>query len=144
MIIKFLQSSDASGEGIRSGSSSRSTGSNTAAAAPEFIETSSMRESNVIVAAHLNERDFGFARFAIPELRSHQGYEDWLDFRQGSLWGLEMAGFKVEIIPVSLSAFEMWRRMKSTPLSISALDRFARVYARRVVSQQLEEDALLD
>jgi hypothetical protein len=103
-----------------------------------------MRESNVIVAAHLNERDFGFARFAIPELRSLQDYEDWLDFRQGSLWGLEMAGFKVEIIPVSLSAFEMWRRMKSTPPSISALDRFARVYARRVVSQQFEEDALLD
>ena len=81
----------------------------------------------------------GWRRFAIPELRALQDYEDWLGFRQGSLWGLEMAGFKVEISPASFSAFEAWSRMSSTLPSISALDRLAGAPARRAV---FEEDAL--
>jgi hypothetical protein len=98
-----------------------------------------MGEPSVVFAAHLSERDYELARFVIPELRAFQDYEDWLDFRQGSLWGLEMAGFKVEIIPVSLSAFETWRRTTSTPPRVPELDQFARVQAHRVVNERRDE-----
>jgi hypothetical protein len=107
--------------------------------APRLIETSSFREPSVIFAAHLSERDYELARDVIPELRAFQDYEDWLDFRQGSLWGLEMAGFKVEVIPVSLSAFETWRRTASTPPCIPELDQFARVHAQHIVNERGDE-----
>jgi hypothetical protein len=108
-------------------------------ATPGFIETSLLQESSLIFAAQLNERDYELARRVIPELRAFQDYDDWLDFRNGSFWGLEMAGFKVEIVPVSLSAFETWLRTTPTPPRISALDRFAGVYALRAAHRQFEE-----
>jgi hypothetical protein len=134
MIIKFLQSPNADMERI--GSRSLSSSSCLNMAESEFIETSSKRESNIIFAAYLNKRDFRLARFAIPEMRAFHDYQDWLDFRQGSLWGLEMAGFQVEIIRVSWSMFEMWRSSTSTPPDISALDQFARIRADRIGSKQ--------
>jgi hypothetical protein len=138
MIIKFLQSTDDNKERIRF-PFPVSEHELASCVAPGFIETNSMGEPTVIFAAHLSERDYELARFVIPELRAFQDYEDWLDFRQGSLWGLEMAGFKVEMIPVSLSAFETWRRTTSTPPGIPELDQFARVQAHRVVNERGDE-----
>jgi hypothetical protein len=137
MIIKFLQSTDDNKERIRFPFLIREPELEYCVA-PRFIETSSMGESSVIFAAHLSQRDYELARFVIPELRAFKDYEDWLDFREGSLWGLEMAGFKVEIIPVSLSAFETWRRTTSTPPRIPELDQFARVQAH-VVNERGDE-----
>jgi hypothetical protein len=138
MIIKFLQSTDDDKERIGFPFLIREHELELCVA-PRLIETSSFREPSVIFAAHLSERDYELARDVIPELRAFQDYEDWLDFRQGSLWGLEMAGFKVEVIPVSLRAFETWRRTASTPPCIPELDQFARVHAQHIVNERGDE-----
>ena len=39
----------------------------------------------------------------MPEMRAFEDYEDWLDFRAGMFWGLEMAGFTVNLVQVNLS-----------------------------------------
>lgn len=92
-----------------------------------------MTESSNIVAAHLTERDFRLATLSIPEMRGFQDYEDWLDYRMATSWGLEMAGYTVEMVPVDLSKFIAWRRSASEAPTISALDRFARISKLRVV-----------
>ena len=140
MIIKFLQSLDAEDQ----------VGSHFLSACPmgnigamsEFIEASSTSESSNIAAAHLTEQDFRLARLSIPAIAAFQDYEDWLDYRMGTFWGLEMAGFTVELIPVDLSAFIAWRRLTSAALTISALDRFARVSNLRIIDTKRHEDGL--
>ena len=108
----------------------------------DFIAASSTSESSNIVAAHLTERDYRLASLSIPAIAAFQDYEDWLDYRMGTFWGLEMAGFTVEIIPVDLSAFIAWRRLTSEALSISALDRFARISNLQIIETKGEEDDL--
>jgi hypothetical protein len=138
MIVKFLQSPDDDRQriGFPSVTTERSV---EYCAAPQSIETDSMQEVSIVFAGHLSEQDYELARFVMPELRTFHDYEDWLDFRHGSLWGLGMAGFKVEIISVSLRVFEEWCRTTSTPPSICALDRFACAHAHRVVNEQRDE-----
>jgi hypothetical protein len=108
----------------------------------ESIEASSTTESSNIVAAHLTERDYRLARLSIPGMAAFQDYEDWLDYRIGTFWGLEMAGFTVELIPVDLSEFIAWRRLASAALTISALDRFARISKLRIIEAKRQEDDL--
>jgi hypothetical protein len=140
MIIKFLQSRDADDHAGSHLSSTRSRGNIGAMA--EFAESGSTSESSNIVAAHLSERDYRLARLSIPAIAAFQDYEDWLDYRMGTFWGLEMAGFTVEIIPVDLSAFIAWRRLTSEALSISALDRFARIRNLRIIEAKRQENDL--
>jgi hypothetical protein len=131
MIIKFLQSLDA---GDQIGSHFLSTcATGKIGAMAEFIESSAKNESSNIVAAHLKERDFRLARLSIPAIAAFQDYEDWRDYRMGTFWGLEMAGFTVEMIPVDLSEFIARRRLASAALTISALDRFARISKLRII-----------
>lgn len=131
MIIKFLQSPGADQE--RAGSRGPSTicRENSAPAA-ERIDAAPTLESSHIVAAYLTEADYRLARMIVPEMSAFKDYEDWLDFRTGMFWGLEMAGFTVELIPVDLAEFATWRQMTSDLPSISALDRFARSCDPRV------------
>jgi hypothetical protein len=140
MIIKFLPSQEAKDRVGSHFSSVCSTGNIGAMA--EFIEASSTSESSNIVAAHLTERDFRLARLSIPEMGAFQDYEDWLDYRMGTFWGLEMAGLTVEMIPVDLSEFIAWRRSASAALTISALDRFARISKPRIIETKRQEDDL--
>jgi hypothetical protein len=140
MIIKFLQSLDAEDQVGSHFSATRSR--RNIGAMAEFIETSSMSESSNIVAAHLTKRDYRLARLSIPAMAAFQDYEDWLDYRMGTFWGLEMAGFTVEIIPVDLSAFLAWSRRTSEALSISALDRFARIGKVRIIETKRQEGDL--
>jgi hypothetical protein len=140
MIIKFLQSLDAE---VQIGSHFLSTcATGNIGAMAEFIESSSTSESSNIVAAHLTERDFRLARLSIPAMGAFEDYEDWLDYRMGTFWGLEMAGFTVELIPVDLSGFIAWRRLASAALTISALDRFARISKLRIIEAKRQEDDL--
>lgn len=89
------------------------------------MEAALPREPSRIVVAHLTERDFASARLTIPEIGAFKDYEDWIDFRTSGLFGLEVAGFSVEQIPVDLAKFSKWREATSTLPSISALDQFA-------------------
>jgi hypothetical protein len=140
MIIKFLQSLDAE---VQIGSHFLSTcATGNIGAMAEFIESSATSESSNIVAAHLTERDFRLARLSIPAMGAFEDYEDWLDYRMGTFWGLEMAGFTVELIPVDLSGFIAWRRLASAALTISALDRFARISKLRIIEAKRQEDDL--
>jgi hypothetical protein len=134
MIIKFLQSLDAEDQIGSHFSATRSTGN--IGAMVEFIEVSSTSESSNIVAAHLTEQDYRLARLSMPAMAAFQDYEDWLDYRMGTFWGLEMAGFTVEVIPVDLSAFIAWGRLTSEAPSISALDRFARIRNLRMIETE--------
>jgi hypothetical protein len=125
MNIKFLQSQGAQQE--RVGSQAPSTGERRdSAATGEGMEAILLGESSRVVAAHLTERDYELAKLTIPELGAFEDYSDWLDFRAGSFFGLEIAGYSVEFVPVDLDKFENWRRTTSTPPSLSALDQFAR------------------
>jgi len=125
MIIKFLQSVDPEKEQVGSQDPSAISGESSAAAA-EFIDAISTADSNHVVAAYLTEGDYRLARMIVPEMSAFEDYEDWLDFRTGVFWGLEMAGFTVNLVPVDLSEFAIWRETRSIISSISALDRFAR------------------
>jgi hypothetical protein len=125
MIIKFLQSVDPEQERLGSQDPSTIPGESSAAAA-EFNDGVSTCDSSRVVAADLTEGDYRLARMTMPELRAFEDYEDWLDFRTGVFWGLEMAGFTVNLVPVDLSEFAIWRETTSINSSISALDRFAR------------------
>src|ERR1700728_563019 len=124
MIIKFLQSVDPEQEQVGSQDPSAIPGVRSAAA--EFIDSFSTPDSNRVVAAYLTEGDYRLARMIVPEMSTFEDYEDWLDFRTGVFWGLEMAGFTVNLVPVDLSEFAIWRETTSIISSISALDRFAR------------------
>lgn len=125
MIIKFLQSVDPEKEQVGSQDPSAISGESSPAAA-EFIGAISTADSNHVVAAYLTEGDYRLARMIVPEMSTFEDYEDWLDFRTGVFWGLEMAGFTVNLVPVDLSEFAIWRETGSIISSISALDRFAR------------------
>ena len=125
MIIKFLQSVDPEQEQVGSQDPSAIPGESSADAA-EFIDAFSTPDSNRVVAAYLTEGDYRLARMTMPELRAFEDYEDWLDFRTGVFWGLEMAGFTVNLVRVNLAEFVIWCTATSIILSISALDRFAR------------------
>lgn len=125
MIIKFLQSADPEKEQVGSQDPSAISGESSATAA-EFIDAISTADSNHVVAAYLTEGDYRLARMIVPEMSAFKDYEDWLDFRTGVFWGLEMAGFRVNLVPVDLSEFAIWRETRSIISSISALDRFAR------------------
>jgi hypothetical protein len=125
MIIKFLQSVDPEKEQVGSQDPSTISGESSAAAA-EVIDAISTADSNHVVAAYLTEGDYRLARMIVPEMSAFEDYEDWLDFRTGVFWGLEMAGFTVNLVPVDLSEFAIWRETRSMISSISALDRFAR------------------
>jgi hypothetical protein len=128
MIIKFLQSQGAKQE--RVGSQVPSAGERRdSATTGEYMEAILPGESSRVVAAHLTERDYEVARLTIPELGAFEEYADWLDFRAGAFFGLEIAGFSVELVPVDLAKFATWRRTTSTPPSLSALDQFARSFA---------------
>lgn len=125
MIIKFLQSQRAEQE--LAGSRVPSAGERRdSARTAECAEAILPGESSRAVAAHLAQEDYGLAKLTIAELGAFEDYADWLDFRAGALFGLEMAGFSVELVPVDLAKFATWRRMTSIEPSISALDQFAR------------------
>ena len=125
MIIKFLQSSHAEQERAGPRDPSTTCRQNSAPAA-ERIDAAPTLESSHIVAAYLTETDYRSARMIVPEMGAFKDYEEWLDFRVGMFWGLEMAGFTVELVSVDLAEFATWRRTTSTLSSISALDQFAR------------------
>src|SRR5271170_1090417 len=103
MIIKFLQSVDPEQERLGSQDPSTIPGESSAAAA-EFNDAVSTCDSSRVVAADLTEGDSRLARMTVPELRA---FEDYEDFRTGVFWGLEMAGFTVNLVPVDLSEFEI-------------------------------------
>ena len=134
MIIKFLQSVDPEQEQVGSQDPSAIPGESSAAAA-EFIDAFSTPDSNRVVAAYLTEGDYRLARMTMPELRAFEDYEDWLDFRTGVFWGLEMAGFTVNLVRVNLAEFVIWCTATSIILSISALDRFARFRGLRAAHE---------
>jgi hypothetical protein len=125
MIIKFLPSEDRERELL--GSHDPSTiPCESSAAAVELVDAVSTCDSSYIVVADLSEDDYRSARMMAPELSAFEDYEDWLDFRTGMLWGLEMAGFTVSRVQVSMAEFAVWCATMSILPSISALDRFAR------------------
>src|SRR5579863_1292137 len=125
MIIKFLQSPCAEKDQVGSGDRPTIRGRNSAATA-EFIDAVPASESSQFIAADLNDADYWLARIIIPEIGAFKDYEDWLDFRVGMFWALEMAGIAVKPIQVDLYEFAIWHRTTSTLPNISALDRFAR------------------
>jgi hypothetical protein len=125
MIIKFLQSPD--GEQKRVGSPLPSVSHNTnGAATGARMEAVLPRESSRVAAALLTEHDYKLAKSMIPEMGAFKDYDDWLDFRAGTFFGLEMAGVTVELVTVDLAMFATWRQATSAEPSISALDQFAR------------------
>lgn len=127
MIIKFLQSQSTKRERVGSKApSTRERPDN--AATGEHMEAVLPGESSRVVAAHLTERDYELAKLTIPELGAFEDYADWLDFRAGAFFGLEIAGFSVEFVAVDLAKFAAWRRTTSAPPSLAALDQFARSF----------------
>ena len=124
MIIKFLPSVDAERQRFGPHGPSKVHWEISASAA-EFIDPASTRDSSRVVAGDLTEHDYPSARMIVPELSPFEDYEDWLDFRTGTLWGLEMAGFTVSLVPVNLKEFADWCESRSILPTISALDRFA-------------------
>ena len=135
MIIKFLQSRDGEQERIQSRFPLTGDRGNSAATG-ECMEAIFPHDSSRVVAAHLTERDYELARLIIPEMSTFDDYEDCLDFRAGTIHGLEIAGFTVEMVPLDLEKFAAWRRTTSTPPSISALDQFARSLGSDTVRRQ--------
>lgn len=141
MILKFLQSVDPEQERLGSQDPSTIPGESSAAAA-EFNDAVSTWDSSRVVAADLTEGDYRLARMTTPELRAFEDYEDWLDFRAGMFWGLEMAGFTVNLVQVNLAEFAIWCTTTSIRPSISALDRFARSRDLRAVDDQCDRGVL--
>jgi hypothetical protein len=137
MIIKFLPSVNSEKERLGSQVPSTVPWENSVAAA-EFDDAVSTYDSARVVAADLAEGDYRLARMIVPELSAFEDYEDWLDFRTGMLWGLEMAGFTVSLVPVRLAEFAVWREKTSILPSISALDLFARSRLAAEVADQCE------
>ncbi|HEY1453192.1 MAG TPA: hypothetical protein VGF57_06990 [Roseiarcus sp.] len=127
MIIKFLQSPDGEQGPVRSPPPSISDSVNSAAGGA-YVEASLPSESSRVVAALLTEQDYKLARLMIPEMGAFKDYEDWLDFRAGTFFGLEIAGLTVELVAVDLEMFTTWREGATAQLSISALDEFARAH----------------
>ncbi len=140
MIIKFLQSPPA-GEQRSSPHSLPACNLKDREEDSSAREVRSQRDCDNCVVAHLDENEFALAKFAIPEIRAFQDYDDWLDFREAALFALRMAGFNVKIIPVQIAAFANWRRWTSTSPSLSALDRFAREGQRRSDRENLHWSA---
>ena len=48
----------------------------------------------------------------IPEMDAFKDYDDWLDFRAGTFFGLEIAGLTVELVAVDLKMFTKWRKRR--------------------------------
>jgi len=125
MIIKFLASADSEKERLASQDPLTVPSDNSAAAA-ELDDAVSTPDSRHVVAADLAEGDYRLARMLVPELSAFEDYDDWLDFRTGMLWGLEMAGFTVSLVRLRLDEFVVWCEKISILPSISALDLFVR------------------
>jgi hypothetical protein len=141
MIIKFLQVPEGVRE--RSGRVRRSAMSaDSRAPISEPLKAAPEKKSDCIVAALLDEREYALARFAAPEFQQFQDYEDWLDFREGSLAGLRMAGFEIEMVAIDLVAFMSWCRTAAKAPTIAVLDEFAVLTAARARGQR-EKDARL-
>jgi hypothetical protein len=77
------------------------------------------------------EDEFGRAQIAIPDLRAHAEYEDWLDCREGFQMGLAMAGVDAKLVCVPLAQFLAWRRRAAAPLGERSLDAFAAMLWRQ-------------
>jgi hypothetical protein len=119
MIIKFLQSRDSEQERVQSRFPLTGDTRNSAATG-ECMEAILPHDSSRVVAVHLTKRDYELARLIIPEMSTFDDYEDWLDFRAGTIHGLEIAGFTVELVALDLDKFAAWCRTTSTQPSISA------------------------
>lgn len=133
MIIKFLQAPD----GFRSASVGRpETPAGDRASIPEPAKAAPEVKSDCMVAADLDERQYALARFAAPEFQQFQDYEDWLDFREGSLCGLRMAGIDVEMVAVDLVAFMSWCRTAAKSPAIATLDEFAALTRARAAGRR--------
>jgi hypothetical protein len=101
-----------------------------------------LKKSNRIVAAELSERQYALARLAVPALQEFHDYADWLDFREGSLFGLSVAGFHVDMVAIDLPSFVSWCRRTSTPPSVGALDEFAGLTAVQDLDQRRRDARL--
>src|SRR5271156_1949282 len=113
MIIKFLQSPDGEQGPVGSPLPSISDSANSAATGA-YVEAVLPSESNRVAAALLTEQDYKLARLMIPEMDAFKDYDDWLDFRAGTFFGLEIAGLTVEFVAVDLKMFTTWRQATST------------------------------
>ena len=113
MIIKFLQSRDGEQERVQPRFPLTGDRGNSAATG-ECMKAILPDDSSRVVAAHLTERDYELARLIIPEMSTFKDYEDWLDFRAGTIHGLEIAGFNVEQVSFELEKFSTWCRKTST------------------------------
>lgn len=131
MIIKFLQSPGGEQGPVGSPLPSISDSANSVPTGA-YMEASLPRESGRVVAALLTEQDYKLARLMIPEIGAFNDYDDWLDFRAGTFFGLEIAGLTVELVAVDLEMFTTWRQGATAQLSISALDEFARAQEARI------------
>ena len=135
MIIKFLQAPDGFRE--RSAPQGRpETSVDDRASVPEPAKAAPEGRSDCMIAADLDERQYALARFAAPEFQQFQDYQDWLDFREGSLWGLRMAGIEVEMVEVDLVAFMSWCRTAAKSPTIATLDEFAALTKARAAGQR--------
>ena len=70
--------------------------------------------------------EFELAKAKMSDLNWCRDYEDWLDFREGSLLGLAMAGERVSVVHVDLGAFLGWCSDHSRRPDQSALDGYAK------------------
>lgn len=126
MIIKFLQARDGFQERSASPGQPEMSADDRASISEPATAASEVK-SDCRVAADLDERQYALARFAAPEFQQFQDYEDWLDFREGSLWGLRMAGIEVEMVAVDLVAFLSWCRTAAKSPGLATLDEFAAI-----------------
>jgi hypothetical protein len=81
--------------------------------------------AHLAVLALTSEEEFAWAQVAISDLSLYQGYQDWLDSREGFQIGLSMAGVDVRMVRVQLTPFLAWCRLTRTQPSERALDAFA-------------------
>jgi hypothetical protein len=81
--------------------------------------------AQVAVMAALSEEEFARAQVLISDLSGRGDYADWLDYREGFLIGLSMAGVEIETVSVALPPFLAWCRLAQTRPSERALDAFA-------------------
>jgi hypothetical protein len=78
----------------------------------------------------LAEDEFGRAQIAIPDLRAHAEYEDWLNCREGFQMGLVMAGVDAKLVCVPLAQFLAWCRRTGAASGERSLDAFAAMQRR--------------
>jgi hypothetical protein len=96
--------------------------------------------SNVSVAV-LSAAEFESARRLVSGLSSHPSYDDWIDWRYGTLMGRSLGGDDVQLVIVRLGPFLEWCDDCGLRPSENALDAFALHSSGGPAGQAVESSA---